>query len=69
MVTERGIIVSLNTEKNYGFIRQEDGTDIFFHAIGCISPSFEELREGQEVDYLVALSPNGKTRAIGVVVV
>lgn len=67
--TQRGIIISIVTEKNFGFIRQEDGSDIFFHAMGCISPSFEELREGQEVDYLVVPGPNDRKRAIGVVVV
>jgi len=69
METQKGIIIRIVTGRGYGFIRQDDGTDIYFHAVGCINP-FETLREGMEVEYMVITEPKkNKQRAIGVVVV
>lgn len=67
METQKGVILRIMTSRGFGFIRQEDGTDIYFHAVGCVSPSFEELREGMPVEYIATAEKNGKTRAIGVV--
>jgi len=70
METKRGIVIRLATKKGFGFIRQDDGTDIFFHAMGCVSPDFKHLREGVEVEYMAVFEPEKKRpRAIGVVVV
>jgi cold shock CspA family protein len=67
METQKGIIIRILTGRGFGFIRQEDGTDIFFHAVGCVSP-FETLREGMEVEYMVVTNTKkNKQRAIGVV--
>ena len=66
METHRGTITRLMTIKRYGFIHKEDGTDIFFHEQGLINPSFNELREGMSVEFLIADSPKG-SRAIGIV--
>ena len=70
MKVERGIIVSLVMSKGFGFIRQDDGTDLFFHATGVCQPTFQELREGQPVEYMVIPSKHheGEFKAIGVVV-
>ena len=67
--TKTGIIKGIRSGKTYGFIKQDDGgEDLFFHKLGVISPSFEELREGMPVEYMVADTPKGG-RAIGVVAV
>ncbi len=69
METQKGIVVHICTKQGYGFIQLKDSNEqIFFHAVGCIDPEFEDLREGMEVEYLVTTSHRtGKPRAIGVV--
>ena len=47
MKVKRGMVINLEIEKGYGFILQEDGTQIFFHAMAVCSGKFEDLREGQ----------------------
>lgn len=65
--TRKGIIVCL--KKNYGFIKDDDGEDIFFHSKGTINPTYKELREGNEVEYLTVQEKNNRKKAIGVVVI
>ncbi|MBK5261276.1 MAG: cold-shock protein [Peptostreptococcaceae bacterium] len=64
--TKRGTITTIY-HKGYGFISQENGTEIFFHKTGVCNTDFNDLREGFEVDYLVSSSPRG-TKAIGIVI-
>jgi CspA family cold shock protein len=45
-------------DKGFGFINGDDG-DIFFHRSAVENVSFEELREGQMVDYNVGEGPKG----------
>lgn len=61
----KGIVKDLYADKQYGFIRQDDGTTIFFHANGVCNPSFEDLREGYEVEYMITDGTKG-LKAIGV---
>ena len=68
METNQGIIKRIMSIKKYGFILKEDGSDIFFHEQGLISPSFDELKEGMSVEFLIVDSPQGD-RAVGVVAV
>jgi cold shock CspA family protein len=65
--TKKGIVINL--KETYGFIRMEDGEDIFFHKNGTISPNFEDLREGEEVEFMVVkIHKDMKSpKAIGVV--
>lgn len=69
METGKGIITSIVSKRGYGFITQQDTKElIFFHAMGVCDPSYEDLREGQPVEYMVKETPKGKL-AIGVVVI
>ena len=63
-----GIITDIYTEKEYGFIHQEDGMVVFFHANGVCIPSFEHLREGYRVEYMTTAAKKG-LKAIGVSVI
>ena len=65
METKTGTIIAL--KRHYGFIKAGDGTDIFFHEKGVISPSFSELREGIEVEYIETEDTDKRLKAIGVV--
>ena len=70
MGTRKGIVVRIVAKRGFGFIRQEDGSDIFFHAVGCVDPEFEGLREGMEVEYMaITDKATNRPRAIGVVAV
>ncbi len=55
----KGTVKWFNAQKGYGFITQEDGTDIFVHYSGIVSEGFKTLIEGQEVTYDVQDGPKG----------
>jgi len=57
-------IKKLVTDKGFGFIEGERG-DLFFHHSEVQGTTFEELREGQMVEYEVGRGPKGP-RATGV---
>lgn len=66
--TGRGVIVLLASKRGYGFIKPDEGeSDIYFHALGCISPSYQKLREGMEVEFAILEDEKRGRRAIGVV--
>jgi CspA family cold shock protein len=46
------------TDKGFGFIEGERG-DIFFHHSAIDGVRYEELREGQEVEYTEGRGPKG----------
>jgi len=70
METRKGIIVRIVSKNGFGFIQQKDGSDIFFHAVGCVDPDFDDLREGMEVEYMaITDKATNRPRAIGVVAV
>ena len=49
------------TDKNFGFIAQEGGNDIFFHANNLEGVSFDQLREGDSVTFEVEETPRGSS--------
>jgi CspA family cold shock protein len=58
MTTTDGTIKRM-TDKGYGFIATAEGTEYFFHQSACSGTSFDELREGQPVSFLVGQGPKG----------
>lgn len=48
------------TDKNFGFIAQEGGDDLFFHANNLDGTDFAELREGDAVTFEIEETPKGK---------
>ena len=47
----RGTIKKLISDRGFGFIAQEDGSEIFFHRSQVLGNGFDSLREGQAVSY------------------
>jgi CspA family cold shock protein len=47
------------TDKGFGFIQGERG-DIFFHSSSVVGTTFDNLREGQTVQYSESSGPKGK---------
>jgi cold shock protein len=48
-----GTIKKLVTDKGFGFIETSDGKDIFFHHSSVQNAQFDDLTEGQQVEYTV----------------
>ncbi|HEY1068293.1 MAG TPA: cold shock domain-containing protein [Pirellulales bacterium] len=46
-----GRIKKLVPEKGFGFIQTEDGSDVFFHHSTVAGRQFDNLTEGQRVEY------------------
>ena len=61
-----GRIVSIRSERGFGFIRDSPGTagnnDIFFHRSVVTGVTFEELNEGQDVSFEAGKDPKDPTR-------
>lgn len=47
------------TDKGFGFISDAKGQEYFFHQSGLQGVSFDELREGQSVEFDVGQGPKG----------
>ncbi|MFH1187945.1 MAG: cold shock domain-containing protein, partial [bacterium] len=45
------------TDKNFGFIAQDGGRDLFFHANNLDGVDFDQLREGDAVTFEVEQTP------------
>jgi CspA family cold shock protein len=55
----RGSVKWFNDRKGYGFVTQEDGTDIFVHFSAIQGEGFKTLQEGQKVEFDVTDGPKG----------
>jgi cold shock protein len=58
MATKNGTIKRL-TDKGFGFIATDEGTEYFFHQSACTRTPFDQLREGQNVSFTVGQGPKG----------
>ena len=47
----QGTVKWFNAEKGYGFIRQENGEDVFVHYSSISGDGFKSLEEGQQVQF------------------
>lgn len=54
----QGKIKKLVADRGFGFIEGDNG-DLFFHFSGVQGVTFEELNEGQLVEYEVGQGPKG----------
>lgn len=54
-----GTVKWFNAEKGYGFIKDEEGKDIFVHFSSINSGGYKTLEEGQKVTYDLVESDRG----------
>lgn len=54
-----GTVKWFNEKKGYGFIRQDEGEDIFVHHSGINMAGFRVLQEGERVTYQLGKGKKG----------
>jgi cold shock protein len=54
-----GTVKWFNSEKGYGFIEVEDGTDVFVHFSAIQMDGYKSLEEGQRVEFEVTQGQKG----------
>jgi cold shock protein len=59
MATMTGTIKRMVSDKGFGFVAAQDGTEYFFHQSACTSTPFDSLREGQSVTFERGQGPKG----------
>jgi CspA family cold shock protein len=55
----QGKIKKLVRERGFGFVRGDDGKEVFFHRSGLGSTDYDALSEGDTVEYVVQEGPRG----------
>ncbi len=62
----KGTIKRLIADRGFGFIKTEQGEDLFFGRNQLQGVDYGSLEEGQEVQFEVTRDPNGHLHAIKV---
>ncbi len=55
----KGKIKKLVRDRGFGFVRGDDGKEVFFHRSGLGATDYDSLSEGDEVEYVVQEGPRG----------
>ena len=56
---ETGTVKWFNAEKGFGFIKREQGSDVFVHHTALTGEGFRTLDEGQKVEFSVTEGEKG----------
>jgi CspA family cold shock protein len=59
MASVHGTIKRLVSDKGFGFLAADDGSEYFFHQSACQGIRFDDLREGQSVTFEKGQGPKG----------
>ena len=55
----KGKIKKMVRDRGFGFIRGDDGKEVFFHRSGLNAADYDALSEGDTVEYVVQEGPRG----------
>ncbi|HOD04505.1 MAG TPA: cold shock domain-containing protein [Anaerolineaceae bacterium] len=58
-----GVVKMWRDDKGYGFITQEDGSEIFVHFSGIVGNGRRSLQPGQRVGYIIGIGRDGRPEA------
>jgi CspA family cold shock protein len=56
---ENGVVKWFDVKKGYGFIKREEGSDVFVHYSSIQGDDFRKLEEGQQVSFIVSETDKG----------
>ena len=59
VVVAQGTVKWFNSEKGYGFIAVDGGSDVFVHYSAIQMDGYKSLEEGQRVEFEVTQGPKG----------
>lgn len=63
----RGIVNWFNSLKGYGFLKSEEGKDVFVHHSNIIMDGFRTLDENDVVNFEFGVSNDGREQAVNVI--
>ncbi|MCP3987176.1 MAG: cold shock domain-containing protein [bacterium] len=55
----KGKIKKMVRDRGFGFIRGEDGKEVFFHRSGMNGTEYDNISEGDTVEYVIQEGPRG----------
>ena len=56
---ETGVVKWFDVKKGFGFIKREEGSDVFVHYSSIRGDDFRKLEEGQAVTFIVSETEKG----------
>lgn len=56
---ESGTVKWFDIKKGFGFIKREEGNDVFVHYSSILGDEFRKLEEGQQVTFVVSETDKG----------
>jgi CspA family cold shock protein len=59
IMTNTGTVKWFNEAKGYGFIKREDGPDLFVHYTNIAGSGFRTLKEDDQVEFEISEGPKG----------
>ncbi|NLE52322.1 MAG: cold-shock protein [Chloroflexi bacterium] len=59
----QGTVKWFNSQKGFGFIQREGGSDVFVHFSAIQGSGYRELNEGDRVEFTIADGPKGPQAA------